>query len=136
MTVSSPGQDGYGPTILAVLEYVSRMYGIHADLPAGRVWWSACDQQKEFAYTQRWGDFECELSSARGRMTAHQSGTELFTSTGGVRVVTDLEGKAIEVVGIAPEPRHVVLHIARERRELWVSPNQVIPMSPSAEPKL
>ena len=123
---SSPKQDGYGPTMLAVLEYISRMYGVHADLATGRVWWSACDG-KEFTYTQRWGDREWTLSTAMGCMTARQNGRELFNCTAGVRVVTDLEGKVIEVVGIASEPQFIVLGIAREHHELTVFPSQVFP---------
>ncbi len=124
---SSPKQDGYGLTMLAVLEYISRMYGVHVDPVAGRVWWSACDG-KEFTYTQRWGDCEWALSAAKGRMTARRNGRELWDCTAGVRVVTDLEGKGIEVVGIAPAPQSIVLGIAREHHELTVSPSQVIPV--------
>ena len=37
---SGPKPDGYGPMILAALEYISRMHGIHLDVEHDRVWWS------------------------------------------------------------------------------------------------
>ena len=38
---SGPKEDGYGPMILAALEYVSRMHGIYLDVAKDQVWWSA-----------------------------------------------------------------------------------------------
>ena len=52
-----PKPDGYGPMILAALEYISRMHGIHLDVEHDRVWWSGLGTDgKDFTYTQRWGD--------------------------------------------------------------------------------
>jgi hypothetical protein len=127
---TSPNQDGYGPTILATLEYISRMHGIHADLAAGRVWWSACDD-KDFDYTERWGTQAWTLTSKNKEMTGSLNGRELFRCTAGVRVVTDLDGNGIAVVGIT-NARQVVTWQARpNRRELTVAPDQVIQLDPS-----
>ena len=121
---SSPGQDGYGPTMLAVLEYISRMHGVHADLAAGQVWWSACDG-KDFTYTQRWGGYQWVLASANKQMTAWLNGRKLFRCTVGVRVVTDLDGRVTGIAGIAASPQDAVLELGAERRELTVAPDSV-----------
>jgi hypothetical protein len=131
---------GYGPTILATLEYISRMNGVHADLAAGRVWWSSCDD-KEFTYAQRWGDDNWTLVSAKGEMTGSLNGHEVFHCTVGTRVVTDLDGNVIAVVGITSSPRKIDLHMAQQQHELTVAPDEVIKIDPSkptglAEPSL
>ena len=42
------------------------------------------------------------LAAGKNRFTASLNGRELFSCTRGVRVVTDLDGKVQEIVGIAP----------------------------------
>ncbi|MBM3861150.1 MAG: hypothetical protein FJ395_16095 [Verrucomicrobia bacterium] len=121
---SGPKPDGYGPMILAALEYISRMHGIHLDVEQERVWWSALDGA-EFTTTQRWGERTWTLAAGKDRFTASLNGKELFSCTRGVRVVTDLDGKVQEVVGIAPGSQTVALQTAGARRELTVKPNEV-----------
>ena len=54
---SGPKPDGYGPMMLAALEYLSRLHGIHLDVSNDRVWWSSVDPKAEdFTYSQRWGN--------------------------------------------------------------------------------
>lgn len=126
----SSREDGYGPTILAALEYISRMHGVHADLAAGRIWWSSCDDE-DFTYTEHWGDHAWTLSSAQGEMTGSLNGHELFRCTTGARVVTDLEGRVVAVVGITSSPQPVTLRVAQDHHKLSLSPNQVIQIDPS-----
>jgi hypothetical protein len=123
---SGPKPDGYGPTILAALEYISRMHGVHLDVEQDRVWWSALrGSGGDFTYTQRWGGRAWTLTAMKDRFTASLNGREIFSCTRGVRVVTDLDGNVREGVGIAPEPQTVVLQIAGVRHELNVKPNHV-----------
>ena len=64
---SGPKPDGYGPMILAALEYISRMHGIHLDVERNRVWWSAVDPAgHDFTSTQRWGEHNFRLSCKDG----------------------------------------------------------------------
>ncbi len=122
---TSPGQNAYGPTILAALEYISRMHGIHLDVETETVWWSAlADDGQSCTYTQRWGDRSWTLTDAKGQFTARLNGRELFSCSGGVRVITDLEGNVREVVGMEATPRHIVLRAGETRCELDVTPNQ------------
>ena len=122
---SGPKPDGYGPMILAALEYISRMHGIHLDVANNQVWWSAIGEGKDFTSTQRWGDRTWTLTAKQGRFTASIGDKQLLSCTRGVRVVTDLDGKVREVVGIAPGQQTVELQSAGARHELTVKPNQV-----------
>ena len=116
--------DGYGPMILAALEYIARMHGVHLDVVRGEVWCSGLGGA-DFTYTQRWSEREWTLTAKKDRFTVSLNGKELFSCTRGVRVVTDLDGNVREVVGIAPEQQAVGLQIAGVRHELTVQPNQV-----------
>ncbi|MCL5269378.1 MAG: hypothetical protein M1457_02220 [bacterium] len=123
---SGPKADGYGPMALAALEYISRMHGVHLDVEHGRVWWSGlAEGGGDFTYTQRWGERVYTLTCEKGRLRGEVGGREAFTCGAGVRVVTDLEGKALELVGIAPETQCATLHSAGSKWELDVAPNQV-----------
>ena len=127
---SGPKPDGYGPMALAALEYVSRIYGIHIDVAEGHVWWSALEGA-DVTCTQRWGDRVWTLTADDHRFTARLGDTELFSCTRGVRVVTDLDGRPRELVGIAPGPRSIELRISDTCCELRVQPNQVWSLEPS-----
>lgn len=117
--------DGYGPTILAALEYISRMHGVHLDVANDRVWWSALADGKDFTYTQRWGERNWTLACEKGQFTARCNDREVFSCTAGVRVVTDMEGNVREVVGIESAPQSVVLRAGSNRYEFTMTPNQV-----------
>lgn len=123
--LTSPGQDGYGPTILAVLEYLSRMHGIHLDVVNGQVWWSACDG-KDFSYLQRWGEHTWTMASTNGVTTAILNGKKLFTCTAGVRVVTDFDGRIFEIIGITSQKQKVTVEANGRKQKFTVKPDQKI----------
>lgn len=117
-------RDGYGPMMLATLEYISRMYGIHLDAVNSHVWWSSLDE-KEFTYIQKWGKRSWSMTSKNGIFTAHLNSKELFSCSAGVRVLTDLKGDVSKIVGIVPEPQSVIVQVGKVRHKLTVKPNDV-----------
>ncbi|HSP44215.1 MAG TPA: trehalase family glycosidase [Luteolibacter sp.] len=117
--------DGYGPMMLAALEYISRMHGIHLAVVDGRVWWSAVDAT-DFTTSQVWGDHEFRLESKDGTARAIIGGKPVFAITTGTRVVTDLAGKPLEIVGISPDTHKVTLTTETGARDYTVAPNEVI----------
>lgn len=118
--------DGYGPMILATLEYMSRMHGIHLDVERGQVWWSAVETDgADFQYTQRWGERTFELRGAKGEMQGLVDGRSTFTCTAGTRVVTDLDGQVQYLVGITPEGRKVVLQRNGISHHVSVGANEI-----------
>jgi hypothetical protein len=128
MTGEPSGQkpDGYGPMALAALEYLSRMQGIHLDVVEGRVWWSAADADgRDFTTTQRWGDHRFRLECGKGTMKGFVGERLAFSCSAGVRVVTDLEGGPLQLVGIAGGDREGSLSASAKETQWKVSPNQV-----------
>jgi hypothetical protein len=128
LTGAPSGQrsDGYGPMMLAALEYISRLHGIHIDVAEGRVWWSAVDSVgPNFNYEQNWGDRFFRLRFEDGMMKAYVGKELAFVGTAGTRIVTDLEGHVLEVVGLAPETVPVKLSHADVTIKLEVEPNTV-----------
>lgn len=118
--------DGYGPMMLAALEYLSRLYGIHIDVAEGRVWWSAVDLEgPDFNYEQNWGDHFLRLQCEDGEMRAYVGRELAFTCTAGTRVVTDLKGRVIDVVGLAPERMPLRLTHSDHTIELEIEPNTI-----------
>lgn len=110
MTGAPSGQkpDGYGPMALAALEYLSRSHGVHLEVDRGRVWWSVADpESKEFTASQDWGEHRFRMECRDGHFEAFVGEERAFRCTAGVRVVTDLDGRVLEVVGISPVDRKI-----------------------------
>ncbi len=128
------GKDGYGPMMLAALGYINRMHGIHLDVEHGRVWWSGlAEAGHDFSRSQRWGDITWRLECKGGQLRATVNGKEVFTATAGARIVTDLGGKLIEVVGIDPGQRQVTVKALAKEWKLTVGPNMAYRLG-EAEP--
>ena len=111
-------------TILSALEYISRMYGLHLDVANNQVWWSALEGA-DFTYTQRWGEREWTLTATKDRFTGSLNGKQVFSCARGVRVVTDLDGRVREVVGISPKKQSVALQFQNQQRQFAITPNQI-----------
>lgn len=119
------GKDGYGPMILAALEYLGRMQGIHLDVQRGRVWWSGlAEGGHDFNTSQRWGDTIWVLQCKDGQLRATVNGRQAFSATAGARLITDLKGKPIQVVGIDPRKQDIAVKTSSRQWKLTVGPNQ------------
>ena len=119
-------KDGYGPMILAMQEYVARMHGIHVDVELGQVWWSGLDLEGESFYASRqWGAHGFAMYAKDGKLIANVNGKNCFESALGCRVVTDLEGRLISVVGISPQAEVVKVTQGERSWEDGIKPNQV-----------
>ena len=89
--------DGYGPTMLAVLEYISRLYGIHME--GEEVHWGITGG-RDCVYTQVWGDTTYTLQCDGRHATALVNGRKVFTSDIGVKITTDCNGNIINTVPV------------------------------------
>jgi len=118
--------DTYGPMMLAALEYISRMHGIHLDVVEGEVWWSAVDSDGPgFKYEQNWGEHFFRLQFEDGLMKCFVNKQLAFEATAGTRIVTDLDGKILEVVGIKSEIVSTQITQDENTVKLKVAPNTV-----------
>lgn len=90
-------QDAYGPAMLSVMEYVSRMYGIHIEQE--EVYWG-CVGGTECEYEQEWGDFVYKIRNTGEYVTAYVNGKEIFSDKTGKKVITDLAGRVKKVLSL------------------------------------
>lgn len=92
------GMDGYGPTLLSALEYISMLCGINVRY--NKVLWSAATEMGAFTYTQNIYGKQYKLESDGTKMSAFIDDTIIFTASVGARLETDLQGNVISVYGI------------------------------------
>jgi len=78
----------------------------------------------DFTCSQRWGDTTWVLRCKDGQLRAAVNGGESFTASAGARLVTGLEGKLIEIVGIDSQPQQVTVESKSNQWNLTVGPNQ------------
>ncbi len=115
--------DGYGPSILSSLEFISRLYGIH--ISRDKVYWSCLDDQQTYEYSQEWGDRWYRMTTQGNRVVCSINGKEVFSFTKGIRVVTDRNGKIIEVIGIETTNKEATVNYNGRTTSLTVVPNTV-----------
>jgi hypothetical protein len=94
---TEPFQDSYGPTMLAVLEYIAHMYGVH--LFGDEVWFSLCTGLK-YTYTQVFGKHRYTIDSDGIKARILADGKELAVVPCGVRIITDRSGIILKSVSI------------------------------------
>jgi hypothetical protein len=88
-TGEQSGIDGYdyGPSILAVLEYFSRMYGI--DICNDTVHFNGLPMDEEYEYTQVIGENTYTLQQKENLLSGKVNDKIVFTFTAGVKVKTN-----------------------------------------------
>ena len=87
-------QKAYGPAILSVLEYVSRMYGVH--LSQEKIYWGTCCLRGEDSvYEQRFSDHTYRLELSGKKAAGFIDGREVFQAERNYRIVTDLSGHVV-----------------------------------------
>ena len=121
---ASPGDDGYGPTALASLEYITHLCGI--DYASDRFTWSSLRDGAASSFTQKiFGDEYILTRTADGVATASKNGKTLFTFTDGIRVVTDGDGNIIETFGAETESVSVTVELPTgEKHSFIAEPNK------------
>ncbi len=87
------GKDGYGPTMLAVLEYIERLHGVH--LEGDERWWGAAGGT-ETEYTQAIDDVTYTLRCDGKTAHAQVNGREVAVFDAGQRLVTDAAGNPMK----------------------------------------
>ena len=106
-TINNSG-DGYGPSVLTSLEFISRFYGIH--LTQDRVYWSCLNDKYDYKYSQEWNGLKFTLETKDNVVYCSIDNKRIFAFTKGIRVVTDLKGNIIEAVGISTNTEKITLN--------------------------
>ena len=91
-------QDAYGPTLLAALEYIAHIWGVHMHM--GRLWFSLGTADAPYRYEQRWNgrSFAVESDGRQARVLV--DGRVTAQAGCGVRLITDPEGRVLERISI------------------------------------
>lgn len=118
--------NGYGPTVLATLEYASRLFGVNME--RNIVSWSALSDAGAFECSQRHGSRLFTLRSDGDNATALVNGEERFRFSVGGRVRSDMDGKPLELVGIDTIPHRLSVSVSGLRREFNLQPNKILPL--------
>ena len=92
------GENGYGPTILSALEYISLICGIN--IRYGKILWSVASDIGEFEYTQKFDKTRYTLKSDGKKMYGYINNKLIFTQDVANRVETDLEGNVLNVFSL------------------------------------
>lgn len=88
--------DGYGPAMLSVLEYISRMYGVHIE--RDKVYWGTYGagltegMPIESVYEQHWGDTTYRMEISKRAATGYINGKKVFETAHNKKVVTTVDG--------------------------------------------
>ena len=90
-------RDGYGPTMLACLEYIAHIYGIHPHL--GSVWFSL-GSGKPYEYRTAFYGHRYEILSTGRKAEIRIDGRPAGRYGCGVRVITDAAGEILRTVPI------------------------------------
>lgn len=93
-----PIQDAYGPTILAVLEYMAHIWGI--DQRMGEIWFSLGTASAPYTYEQVWDNHVYRIESDGAHATVLINGDVRYVLPCGVRVITDAQGILLRVRAI------------------------------------
>ena len=120
-TSEQNGTDNYGPTILSVLEYFSRMYGVY--LQNDEVHFNGLPHKENYSYSQRIGNDVYKISKENSSLKGYLNEKEVFSCTAGVSVVTGLKGEFIRLNGIDSVARNVSLVVKGRVYKGEVLPN-------------
>jgi len=117
------GLDGYGPSILTSLEFISRFYGI--SIIRDKIYWSCLDDSHDYYYSQEIGSSVYSLKTEDDTVYCMKNGNLLFSFSKGARIVSDRNGTIIEVIGIENEDKQIMIK-THKTDSLLIRPNSVI----------
>lgn len=118
---SESSQNGYGPTMLAVLEFISLMNGVNVS--KNEIFWTSYGKLG-FDYTQHFGENEYRLVLENGIAKAYIGKESVFEAIGDFRIKTDMQGNVISVFGIDSEKSNVALKYKGREYEAELLPNE------------
>ena len=87
-------QDAYGPAMLSVMEYISRMHGVHIDRDK-LIWGTVAGPDS--TYEQVWGGHTYRIEKQNNKAAAYIDGHEIFCAESGLRIETDLNGQLLNI---------------------------------------
>lgn len=125
----SRGENGYGPTMLAALEYISFLCGVN--IQYDNVYWSAAEGVGSFEYVQVMCGKKYTLKSDGRCMEAFIDDVFLFAASVGSRILTDINGIPISAYGIGEKAIGFSYRDVRGSNSFTctLKPNEVVDLS-------
>ncbi|TAH09011.1 MAG: hypothetical protein EAZ13_01500 [Sphingobacteriia bacterium] len=120
-TGAQNGKDGYGPTILSVLEYYARMYGVYPKNDT--IHFNGLSADQPYSYTQQLDKNCYKLVQENGLITGYLNGALLFKSTAGIKLMTDMRGNILGIAGIDTIAKPIKLEINKKIYKGMIQPN-------------
>ncbi len=120
-TGAQNGKDGYGPTILSVLEYYARMYGVYPKNDT--IHFNGLSADQPYTYTQQLDKNSYKLVQENGLITGYLNGVVLFKSTAGIKLMTDRRGKILGIVGIDTNAKTIKIEVNKKIYKGMIQPN-------------
>lgn len=93
----SGGRDGYGPAMLAVMEYTAAMHGVRRK--AHNLIWG-CLQGTSSEYEQLLGSDSYRICTGHDGSSAYINGKKIFDTHKNVSIVTDMNGNVLKVTDL------------------------------------
>jgi len=121
--VPKDAMDGYGPMVLATLEYISFLCGIN--VTCGNIYWSV-GVENDFTYTQNMSGHKFVLSCKSGTSEAYIDEELIFKVSGAVRIKTDMNGNIISIYGIADKQVEICLEYKGKTYIGEIAPNDEV----------
>jgi len=119
--VPNNSPDGYGPSILATLEFVTRMFGVYC--AEDKIYWSCLDSPEDYQYTQQYRNSSYQMETNRNKVDCYVNGRKILSFSKGIRVITDLNGQLLGVAGIETEKKQAMVKFNNKSYSVGVSPN-------------
>ena len=117
------GKDGYGPTILSMLEYTSHLIGI--DYASERFTLSSGISEADSSYALNLFENEYILTRSGGKAMLSRNGEEVLSFSSGVRVITNEALEVINVIGMESEAHDITLKIGNCSYSAKIGPNEI-----------
>ena len=117
-------KDGYGPTMLAFLEYISILHGVNYAYDT--LLWTGIADAGAFTYTQNLLGDTYTLVHADGKNSAYINGECVFTATENLRVKTDRAGRILAVYGLREENTEATLVYRGTEYTMRIQPNEEV----------
>lgn len=122
-------RDGYGPTLLSLLEYISRFCGIQYE--NDNIMWSGLNSVSDStSYEQIINDKKYLLKVNKSSMSAFINEKLVFTCSSNTRCVTDIHGNLLSIIGIDSTDRKIKLSLPHSKElHANIKPNSVYRLS-------
>ena len=95
--------------------------------------WSCLDSNQDYNYTQFWDNKSFKLVSHKKWVHCYINDKEIFKFSKGARVVTDLNGKILRLIGVDIQPTLFKLSIKNKSIIKPLLPNEIYEFSNSNE---